>query len=176
MDQLDMEALRRGDKSAFTRIVERWQKPLLNFLYRATGNSADAEDIAQEAFIEIYRAARRYRPSGSFQAFLFTIARRRLIDHYRHQSRRPLDYLDPSEYPMQSQASPEDGSRDIEEAFHQALAALPDNQRQAILLRQQQELSYEEIAVALNASVSAVKSWIHRARQHLRTALRDFDR
>jgi RNA polymerase sigma-70 factor (ECF subfamily) len=75
---------------------------------------------------------------------------------------------------MQSQAEDIDHSREIEEAFHRALASLPDNQRDAILLLQQQGLSYEEIAQSLNASVSSIKTWIHRARTHLREELKDF--
>jgi RNA polymerase sigma-70 factor (ECF subfamily) len=67
-----------------------------------------------------------------------------------------------------------DQIREIEEAFHCALAALPENQRNAILMLQQQGLSYDEIAQALNASVSAIKTWIHRARTHLRQELKDF--
>lgn len=69
-----------------------------------------------------------------------------------------------------------DRSREIEEAFHRALADLPENQRNAILMLQQQGLSYEEIASALDASVSAVKTWIHRARTHLRNELKDFSK
>jgi RNA polymerase sigma-70 factor (ECF subfamily) len=75
---------------------------------------------------------------------------------------------------MQSQAETGDQIREIEEAFHCALAALPENQRNAILMLQQQGLSYDEIAQALNASVSAIKTWIHRARVHLRQELKDF--
>ena len=74
---------------------------------------------------------------------------------------------------MQSQAESSDQVREIEEAFHCALAALPENQRNAILMLQQQGLSYDEIAQALDASVSAIKTWIHRARKHLRQDLKD---
>ena len=75
---------------------------------------------------------------------------------------------------MQQQAEEYDHSREIEEAFHRALADLPDNHRNAILMLQQQGLSYDEIAEALDASLSAVKTWIHRARTHLRNELKDF--
>lgn len=75
---------------------------------------------------------------------------------------------------MQQHAEPVDGSREIEQAFHHALAALPENQRNAILLRQQQGLAYDEIAKALDTSTSSVKTWIHRARTQLRQELKDF--
>ena len=174
IDSLCLRAIADGDRGAFTDLVERWQNRLVNFFYRSTGNRADAEDLAQETFIELYRVADRYQSRGSFSAFLFTIARRRLIDSYRKSQRRPLDYIDPSDAKMQLQPEADDSIREIEEAFHLALAALPENQRHAILLLQQQGLSYEEIAEALQASVSAVKTWIHRARTHLRQELREF--
>lgn len=173
IDSACLRALSAGDRAAFAQLVDRWQTRLINFFYRATGNRADAEDLAQETFIELNRAAARYEAQGTFNAFIFTLARRRLIDSYRKKSRRPLEFVDPGDYFMQSQPDERDQSREIEEAFHRALAALPDNQRNAILMRQQQELSYEEIAQALEASVSAVKTWIHRARTHLRQELKD---
>jgi RNA polymerase sigma-70 factor (ECF subfamily) len=174
IDSACLRALAEGDRSAFAQIVERWQTRLINFFYRATGNRADAEDLAQETFIELNRAATRYQAQGNFNAFIFTLARRRLIDGYRKKSRRPLDFVDPSEYLMQSQAAASDQTSEIEEAFHRALIALPENQRNAILMLQQQGLSYDEIAQALDASVSAVKTWIFRARTHLREELKDF--
>jgi RNA polymerase sigma-70 factor (ECF subfamily) len=174
IDSACMRALAEGDSAAFVQIVERWQTRLINFFYRSTGNRADAEDLAQETFIELNRSAKRYQAQGNFNAFIFTLARRRLIDGYRKKSRRPLDFVDPGEYFMQSQPEESDHTREIEEAFHRALAGLPDNQRNAILMLQQQGLSYDEIAQSLNASVSAVKTWIHRARTHLRQELKDF--
>ncbi len=176
IDSLSLQAIARGEAEVFGNLVERWQSRLINFFYRSTGNRADAEDLAQETFVELYRAAPRYKPQGSFNAFLFTLARRRLIDSYRKQSRRPLDYLDPTDYVMQQQAETSDHSREIEEAFHRALATLPEKHRGAILLLQQQGLSYEEIAETMDASISAVKTWIHRARTHLRKALEEFSK
>ncbi len=174
IDSLCLRAIADGDQAAFSNLVERWQVRLINFFYRSTGNRSDAEDLAQETFIELYRAAPRYQARGTFNAFIFTLARRRLIDRYRKSARRPLDFIDPTDYVMEQQAEEISHTREIEEAFHRALAALPDNQRNAILMLQQQGLSYEEIAETLEASLSAVKTWIHRARQHLRSELKDF--
>jgi RNA polymerase sigma-70 factor (ECF subfamily) len=174
IDSACLRALAAGDGAAFAQIVDRWQTRLINFFYRSTGNRADAEDLAQETFIELNRAATRYESKGNFNAFIFTLARRRLIDGYRKKARRPLEFVDPSEYFMQSQPEETDQTHEIEEAFHRALAELPENHRNAILMLQQQGLSYDEIAQALNASVSAVKTWIHRARTHLRHELKDF--
>lgn len=174
IDSTCMRAISKGDQSAFAEIVERWQGRLINFFYRSTGNRADAEDLTQETFIELNRAVYRYHSKGSFKAFIFTLARRRLIDSYRKKSRRPIEYIDPTEFLMQCQCETIDHSREIEEMFHRALSTLPDKQRSAILLLQQQGLSYQEIALSLGASQSAVKTWIHRARTHLRTELEEF--
>jgi len=174
IDSACLRAIAAGDQSAFASIVERWQVRLINFFYRSVGNRSDAEDLAQETFLELYRAAGRYQHRGTFNAYIFTVARRRLIDGYRKKARRPLDFIDPTDFVMQQQAEETNHTSEIEEAFHRALAALPDNQRNAILMLQQQGLSYEEIAEALDASLSAVKTWIHRARTHLRNELKDF--
>lgn len=174
IDSLCLRALKAGDGSAFVNLVERWQNRLINFFYRNTGNRGDAEDLTQETFVELYRAAEHYEARGSFKTFLFTIARRKMIDSYRKRSRRPLEYIDPTDFAMQQAQAECDHCSEIEEAFHRALALLPENQRSAILMRQQQELSYEEIADSLGASLSAVKSWIHRARTQLRNELKDY--
>lgn len=163
-----------GDKQAFSEIVKRWQTRLINYFYRGIGNRSDAEDLAQETFVHLYRAASRYEARNNFNAFLFTVARRRMIDHQRRQIRKPLDFIDPTDWPLQQQAAPADSTREIEQAFHRALHKLPPKQREAILLRQQQNLNYEEIAEALDASLSSVKTWIHRARATLRTALKEY--
>ncbi|MFP4166518.1 MAG: RNA polymerase sigma factor [Opitutales bacterium] len=174
IDSACLNALADGDQEAFTPIVERWQSPLIHFFYRSLGNRPDAEDLAQETFLELYRSARRYQARGTFQAFLFTLARRRLIDLHRKRSRRPLQLIDPTDPFSSEPVVSYDTSPEIQEAFYTALENLPEKQRSAILLRQQQELSYEEIAEALHASISAVKTWIHRARQELRHSLQDY--
>ena len=174
IDSACLRAIAAGDRSAFASLVERWQIQLINFFYRSTHNRADAEDLAQETFLDLYRAAPRYTARGTFSAFIFTLARRRLIDSYRKRSRRPLELVDPTDYVMQQQAEQANATPEIEEAFHRALDSLPENQRNAILMLQQQGLSYDEIAHALDTSLSSVKTWIHRARIHLRQALKDF--
>ncbi|MCD8481208.1 MAG: RNA polymerase sigma factor [Verrucomicrobia bacterium] len=132
-----------------------------------------AEDLAQLVFIRIYRAAPKYQPTAKFSTYLFHIARRLLINEYRRQQRKPLEPVDPSEIQIATSDQSLRDRKEIEEAFHLALEELPENQRTAILLLQQQELSYLEIAEIMNASESAVKTWIFRARQFLKQALKD---
>ncbi len=174
IDSACLKALAKGDHSLFPTLVERWQARLINFFYRSTQNRTDAEDLAQETFLDLYRSAARYRNKGTFTAFIFTLARRRLIDSYRKRACRPLDFVDPTDSFMRQQSKPADHSHEIEDAFQGALATLPENQRSAMLLLQQQGLSYDEIATSLNTSLSSVKTWIHRARIHLRQQLKDF--
>lgn len=174
IDSACLKALAGDDHSLFPDLVERWQTRLINFFYRSTQNRTDAEDLAQETFLDLYKSAARYRKRGAFNAFIFTLARRRLIDRYRKQARRPVDFMDPTDSFMQQQSEPSDAYFEIEDAFRNALATLPENQRSALLLLQQQELSYDEIAQSLNTSLSSVKTWIHRARTHLRQQLKDF--
>ena len=170
-----MMDLARGNDGAMRLIIERWQRPLINFFYRSLGNQAEAEDLAQRTFIKLYRAAPRYKPSAKFSTYLFHIARGLLINEYRRQSRKPLDTYAPEElHAHTDNAQQQSRQTEIEEAFERAIAALPEKQRTAILLLKQQELSYDEIAKIMKARTSSVKTWIHRARQHLRQELEEF--
>ena len=174
IDSACMRAAAEGDTASFESLVDRWQTRLLGFFYRQLGNRVDAEDLTQETFVHLYRALPRYESRNTFNAYLFTLARRRLIDHQRRRARRPLEYIDPNDWPLQQEAAPKNCTAEIERAFHRALQDLPVKQRQAILLLQQQNLSYDEIAQVMDSSVASVKTSIHRARTHLRAALKEF--
>lgn len=165
--------LRGGKEEALEKLVARWQTPLINFFFRSLNNYQVAEDLTQTVFIRLYRAAPGYEPIAKFSTFLFQIARRLLINEYRRAQRKPLDAWDPADM-AQLQLSGQDGAyKEIEEAFELALEKLPENQKTAILLLKQQELSYQEIASVMEASESAVKTWIYRARQFLKQELKD---
>ncbi|MGE9293544.1 MAG: RNA polymerase sigma factor [Puniceicoccales bacterium] len=163
-----------GSEQALRMLVEKWQTPLINFFYRSLGSVEQSEDLAQMVFIRVYQAAAKYEPKAKFSTYLFHIARRLLINEYRRQSRKPLEAVDPAELGAETPGRDKLALMEIEEAFEKALETLPENQRTAILLLKQQELSYEEIAQAMDASETAVKSWIHRARQKLKIELKDF--
>jgi RNA polymerase sigma-70 factor (ECF subfamily) len=168
-----MLQLRAGNEAAFDKLVERWQSPLINFFYRSLSSYQQCEDLTQMVFIRLYRAAPRYEPRAKFSTFLFQIARRLMINEFRRSQRKPLDAWDPSD--LQAVASDHDHilKAELEEAFELALEKLPENQRTAILLLKQQELSYREIADIMEANESAVKTWIFRARQFLKQELKD---
>lgn len=168
-----MLQLREGNEAAFDRLVERWQSPLINFFHRSLSSYEQCEDLAQMVFIRLYRAAPTYEPRAKFTTFMFQIARRLLINEFRRSQRKPLDSWDPAD--LQAISSDQDQIlySELEEAFEQALHKLPENQRTAILLLKQQELSYREIAEIMQANESAVKTWIFRARQFLKQELKD---
>lgn len=169
-----MLQLQKGREEAFDELVHTWQNPLLNFFYRSLGSHEQAEDLAQMVFIRLYRAAPNYQPTARFSTFLFQIARRLLINEFRRAQRKPLDAHDPSELHAVSSDHHDRRARELQEAFEKALPKMPENQRSAILLLQQQELSYREIADIMQASESAVKTWIFRARQFLKQELKDW--
>lgn len=167
-----MQRVAAGDEQALVSLIERWKGPLINFFYRSVSNFAEAEDLAQTVFIRLYRSSPRYEVRSKFSTYLFQIARRLLLNEYRRKQRHPIDLSDPAELQAVDTSLNEKQLREIEELFMHALQELPENQKTAILLFQQQELTYEEIAQTMDASESAVKSWIFRAREHLRAKLK----
>ena len=163
-----------GDDDAFAALVERWQTPLLNFFYRSLNSFETSEDLAQLTFVKIYRAAGNYVPKAKFSTYLFHVARRLLINEYRRSQRKPAESTAPEDlHAVDNDTSTREIS-EIEEAFEKALRNLPENHATAILLFKQQEMSYEEIAETMDASLSSVKTWIFRARQQLKEELSDF--
>lgn len=165
---------RDDDTAALRMLVERWQTPLLNFFYRSLRDHHRAEELTQTVFVRVYRAADRYEERARFSTYLFQIARRLLINEYRRRSSPIVDAM-----PLEAGDAIDTGTgerrlAEIEEAFAAALDKLPEKQRTALLLLKQQELSYQEIAEVMQASESAVKTWIHRGRLFLKQALSDW--
>ncbi len=167
-----MQQIGSGNEASLAILIEKWKTPLINFFYRSLGSVEQSEDLAQLVFIRIYRAAPTYKPKAKFSTFLFHIARRLLINEYRRMKRKPLETVDPTELAARASDNSDLKIMEIEEAFAHALGGLPENQRTAILLLKQQELSYLEIATIMESSENVVKSWIFRARQYLRNELK----
>ncbi len=170
-----------GAEHAFRMLVEKWQKPLINYFFRSCNNAHSAEDMAQQTLINLYKSREIYvnyvqnssidKPIAKFSTYLFSIARNILIGEYRKSSRRPADPSDPSEMDFPVDDTAHSNLSELEEIFYITLEKLPENQRTAILLLKQQEISYEEIAEIMGANLQSVKTWIHRARATLREAL-----
>lgn len=171
-DEELMSRVAEDDEAAFRELVARWQTPLLNFLFRSCRDFGEAEELAQTTFVRIYRAAPGYAPTARFSTYLFHIARRLLINAHEKSRRRPSEATDPANLRAIDPGQSERTVQELEEIFQGALGAMPENHRTAILLLKQQQLSYAEIATIMQATESAVKTWIFRARQTLQQALR----
>lgn len=169
-----------GSEAAFTRIVEKHAGRLINFLYRYTLDRAESEDIAQEAFLRLYKAAPDLEPGAKLSTILYKIAYHLAVDLARRRKSRagraPTLSLDAPGH------EPAAGRGETPEALYQAaqasaaiaesLASLPDTQRLAITLRAYEGHSYAEIAEILGLSVPSVESLLFRARQSLSKKLK----
>jgi RNA polymerase sigma-70 factor (ECF subfamily) len=172
--------------AAFAGLVEKYKQPVINLCWRTLGDPTEAEDLAQNAFVQAYKSAARYEASAKFSTWLFTIARNLCLNEIRRRSRHPADSLDQTfddsdDQPMhqvedrRTTAPPEQLLRDeLEEKVEAAILSLPENQRTALLLCRQDDLSYEEMAKILDCSVSAVKSLIHRGRETIKLKLKPY--
>lgn len=177
----DAELVRRclsGEQRACRDLVRRYERPVYSVLMRVVRSAEDAEDLVQETFVRVFRALDRYDPERPFAAWVFTIASRLAIDHLRRRrvktvsltvtepgstEERELDVEDPGLRPDEVTSHGEEEARAA-----RLIDSLPEHYRIVVLLRHQQDLSYEEIAEALNLPLGTVKARIHRARALLK--------
>lgn len=163
---------REGDQAAFGRLVAAYQTPVYNLAYRMLGNAGEAEEAAQETFFRAYTHLHSYDPQRPFRSWLLSIASHYCIDRLRRRRITWLSLDDEIAAPDRlagDRPDPEAAmvQREREDRIQQLLAALSPTDRAAITLRYWYDCSYEEIAEALNLTVSAVKSRLHRARRAL---------
>lgn len=170
----------------FERLYQRSHRRAYNLAYRLTGNSADAEDVTQDAYVRAWNNFDNYDSSRSFESWLFRIITNRAIDLRRRQKRVPIYSLDAPvasdddgqtmvhEFPAPN-SNPEElvVGPIMEERLQQALAALPEDYRTAILLCDVEEKSYQEIAEIMGCAIGTVRSRIHRARVMMRRYLEE---
>ena len=190
-DNLDPDAVlmlrvRDGDSAAFEALVEKYKQPVLNVLYRTLQDATEAEDLAQNVFIQVHKSVHRYQVTAKFSTWLFTIARNLALNEIRRRSRHRAESLDqsasedehaaPRQYEDVKTTQPPDLAlrRELEAKVDQAIGALPEKQRTALLLCRDEELSYEEIAKVIGCTLSATKSLIHRARETLKQQLKPY--
>ncbi len=166
-----VERLQRGEDAAFDELMGRYKRPVLNFAFRMLGE-AEAEDVAQEVFVRVYQRIGDYRPRAKFSTWLFALARNACIDRLRYRQRHPTEPLDTA--PEPSTVTRDTETRELGEHIAAAIAALPEDQRTAIVLAEYHGLSYAEIAGVMHCSEKSVESRLYRAKQFLREQLRGF--
>lgn len=169
-DEQLMQAVAGGDLEAFNEIVLRYQQQAWRTAYRLLGDAMEAEDVAQESFLKILKAAPRYRTTASFRSYLYTIIYRLCLD-IRKKNRPTLGDTIPDRPSSLPSAMENMVSREREDVIRHALKNLPLNQRTAMVLKHDQGLSYAEIAQVMNTSTKSVEMLIRRARKNLHAKL-----
>lgn len=160
-----------GNLQSFEELVLKHQKAVLNAAFRYTGNPSVAEELTQDVFVRVFRAAKSYRPEARFSTWLFTIVRNVCMNYKMregkqdHQMDADNDLVEIS----QNQENPEQRAirRELEVKIQKAIMSLPESLRLPLILSQFQQMPYEEVAQVLELSVAAVKVRIHRARNAL---------
>jgi len=181
-DVIDVELMRKtalGDLDAFEELVERHQHRVFGTAVRMLNSQEDAEDIAQQVFVRVWKSAKRYKPTAKFSTWLMTITRNLVLNEVRRRTRKPIWFLEEQDenasgrVPDQSAPNPSKTieQNELETAVDQAISELPEPQRMAVVLRRFEEMPYEEIGQIMKMSVPAVKSLLFRARTTLREKL-----
>jgi RNA polymerase sigma-70 factor (ECF subfamily) len=171
-----IRAIGAGDHLAFERLVRRYQGSILNFIHRQIGDRHTAEDLTQEAFLRVYRAASRFEERGKVSTWIFKIAYNLCLNEMKRLRRLKRFQLDLYDEGIRSGEGAYDallGAHERDKDIMNALQKLPESQRAALLLRANEELSYSEISRVLSVSISSVESLIFRARKRLRQLLQD---
>ena len=194
LDDELMERYRAGDENAFTLLVRRHQQPLVNFIARFINDRDSAEDLAQETFIRIFKASRRYKPGrAQFKTWMYHIATNLCKNELRNRGRRDRYRVDnvvesdgdagDSEQIDLIESAPADVSfqpevalerKELHDAIQTAIAELPEQYRVPLVLRDLQGLSYDEISEVLELRSGTTKSRINRARLMLKDKLQSF--
>jgi RNA polymerase sigma-70 factor (ECF subfamily) len=170
-DEDIMLRYQKGDAQAMDELLRRYKNPVYCFVYRITNNAAEAEDIAQEVFLKLHQFRQRYAPEGKFSTWLFTIAHNLCISNIRKKKwlvfwpRRKdnpdelVDYESPDPSPCDVA-----GKDEISDMVRRCIQSLPFLQKEALILREYEQLGYQEIAKILHKPQGTIKTLIHRAR------------
>lgn len=177
-----MLMVREGDTEAFEQLIEIHQGAVIGTVAKMLGSPNEAEDIAQQVFVRIWKSAARYRPEAKFTTWMFTITRNLVFNEVRRRKRKPTVSVEEREEESHlvvedlSATSPSEDAQhaELEKAVDAAIAALPEKQRLAVVLRRYEEMPYDEIGKVLSMSVPAVKSLLFRARTQLKETLQKY--
>jgi RNA polymerase sigma-70 factor (ECF subfamily) len=184
-DEVLMLRYREGDLAAFEIIIEKHQQPLFSFIYRFCNDYHQAQDLVQDVFLRLVKMSRNYEARAKFTTYLYTIAHNVCIDYLRRKKKRnSVSLSEPID--AENQISLEDTMKDeranpqrdfqqksFEQALHQAVEDLPPEQREVFLLREQQNLAFDEIARIVGCLPSTAKSRMRYALQSIREKLQN---
>ncbi len=176
-DDILVQQSKSGNIDAFDELIKRYESKIYTVAYKFTGNHADANDLAQETFIRVYQSLPSFRGDSSFATWIYRIASNVCRDELRRQQRRKKISLDEMmSQPGGNLSLADDGvspevsleKSELQRAVQRCLNTLSDEQRLILIMREIQELSYDEIAAALDCSLGTVKSRLNRSRQALK--------
>ena len=175
VDKLLVERVQKGDKRAFDLLIQKYQHRIVSLVSRYVSDPSEAQDVAQEAFIKAYRAIKRFRGDSAFYTWLYRIAINTAKNWIVAKNRRPpnsdIDASDAEQYAISSRlretSTPEREllREEIENTVFDTIAKLPEDLRTAIMLREMDGMSYEEIAITMECPIGTVRSRIFRARE-----------
>ncbi len=175
-----------GDEAGYGLLVEKYRRQMVHFMYRMVHNQAVAEELAQEVFLRVYRARATYRADAKFSTWIYRIATNLGVNHARdtrHERGAQAVYLDQPDAETGTRPDVADSRMNVEQdmlrearmaAIRKHVMALPERQRQAVLMHKYQDLDYKQIGAILKLSESATKSLLFRAYQTLRERLQEF--
>ena len=175
-----INGIQTGDKRAFRALVDNYQRMVVNTCFGIVHNQPDAEDLAQDVFLEVFRNSAQFRGDAKLSTWLYRIAVNRSLNHIRNNSRKKFwqsleetfkggrnASKEISDY-RTDQAIPEEQRREL---LHQVIDKLPEKQRVALTLNKSEDLSYQQIAEIMELSLASVESLIHRAKKSLQDQL-----
>ena len=181
-----MLRVKAGDESAFDYLVQKYRRPMVNFMYRMAHNGAAAEDLAQEVFLRVYRSRSSYEATAKFTTWLYRIATNLAVNYARdtrHEKPESMVSLDEPDEETGTTMDIPDRALTVEEdlvrrerlmAIRQKVQDLPERQRLAVIMHKYQQMDYKQIAEVLKLSESATKSLLFRAYETLREQLKQF--
>jgi RNA polymerase sigma-70 factor (ECF subfamily) len=185
-DSTIMLELKAGNMAGFDFLIQKYRKPIINFMYRMTHNQAIAEELAQEVFLRVYRSRETYRAEARFSTWLYRIATNLGVNQARdtrHERAASTVYLDEADSETGTTPDVADSTPDVESkllrnermaAIREHVMALPERQRMAVLMHKYEGMDYSQIGEVLKLSESATKSLLFRAYQTLREKLKGF--
>ena len=176
-----IEKLKQGDESAFKKIVETWQDMVYNTAIGILQNAEDAEDVAQEVFVQVYESIKGFKAESKLSTWLYRITVSKSLDHLRKKKRKKRFAYIQSIFGANNEMVVDKpdfnhpgvtlDNKERATVLFEAIAQLPENQKIAFTLNKLEGLSYQEISEVMNTSISSVESLIHRAKNNLKKLL-----